>query len=387
MNQNNQALESLVVSRISLLMKFPFFGNLATRLILVPSTEIKTAATDGRSILFNANFINSLKKDEISFVILHEVLHCVLEHVGVDSRLMGREPKLWNISTDMVINLMLVEQGLSLPTTVPCLYDKKYTNWATEAIYDDLMQKSDGEQEKLAGQVLDEHLEDSDEGGPEGTQMTPEQRQALKDDIREAMISAAQSCDPSSIPAGLKRLISEFTEPKIDWRELIQQQIESQVKFDFTYSKPSRRGGGMDVILPSTKKEPAIECTIAIDTSGSITDKMVKEFLSEVNGIMGMYTSFKVAVMCWDTQVYSYQEFDENSSDDLLSYEIEGGGGTDISCVFKYFEENEITPKQLIVFTDMELFGGWGDSTLCDTIWLAKDSNKIAPYGITIKFE
>ena len=383
-----QATESMIVARITLMMKQPFLGNLASRLILKATNEISTAATDGRSLLFNPKFVNKLKKKEIEFLCGHEILHVILSHAGVDSRLDGRDQKIFNCAADFCVNLMLVEQGVGeLITTVPCLYDKKYTNWATEEIYDDLMQKSDSEKSSMSGKVLDEHLKDSDETGPEGTQMTPEQRQAIKDDMREAMISAAQSCEPGSVPAGLKRLISEFTEPKMNWRELIQQQIESQVKFDFTYAKPSRRGSGMDVILPSTKKEPAIECTIAIDTSGSITNKMVSEFLSEVNGIMSMYTSFKVAVMCWDTRVYGYQEFDENNSDGLLSYEINGGGGTDISCVFKYFEENEIEPKQLIVFTDMELFGSWGNPNLCDTIWLAKGSNKVAPYGTTIKFE
>lgn len=382
-----QATESIIVARITLMMKHPFLGNLVSRLLLKPTDEISTAATDGRSILYNPKFVNKLKKKEVEFLCGHECYHVLLEHAGVDCRMNGRDQKIFNFAADFCVNLMLVEQGVGeLITTVPVLYDKKYSNWSTEQIYDDLMQKSDDEKAAMSGKVLDEHLKDTDESGPDGTQMTSEERQALKDDIREAMISAAQSCDPSSIPAGLKRLIGEFTEPKIDWRELIQQQIESQVKFDFTYSKPSRRSGGMDVILPSTKKEPAIECTIAIDTSGSITNKMVQEFLSEVNGIMGMYASFKVAVCCWDTSLYNYQEFDENTSEDLLSYEIKGGGGTDISCVFNYFEENEIEPKQLIVFTDMELYGGWGDENLCDTIWLAKDSNKVAPYGTTIKF-
>lgn len=386
----NQAMESLIVARISLMMKHPFIGNLTSRLILKPDDEISTAATDGRNIFFNAGFINKLVKKEVEFVAAHELFHCVLEHAGVDSRITGKNAKVWNIATDLVVNLMLVEQGMSLPTTVPCLYDKKYTNWSSEEIYNDLMQnKTEDQQSEMSKKVLDEHLTDSGEGSDgesKGSQITPEERQAIKDDIREAMVSAAASCDPGSIPAGIKRLIGSFTEPKMDWKEILRQQIEAQVKSDFTYARPNRKSWGMDAILPSTKKEPSVECVVAIDTSGSISEKMVMSFLSEVLGMMQQHTTFKISVCCWDTCLYNYQEFDENNSDELLEYEVKGGGGTDISCVFEYLKENEIEPKQLVVFTDMELFGGWGDETYCDTIWLANNSNKVAPYGITIKF-
>jgi len=88
------SMESLIVARISILMRNAFFGNLVTRLQLKVKEDIETAATDGRSIFFNPAFINKLKKKDCEFVCLHEILHAILEHAGVDSRLVGRNPSV-----------------------------------------------------------------------------------------------------------------------------------------------------------------------------------------------------------------------------------------------------------------------------------------------------
>ena len=81
-NMSDPVVQSIVAARVSLLFNQPFFGNLATRMELVDATKwCKTAATDGRKLYYNREFIKSLTPDELLFLIGHEVLHLSLIHI------------------------------------------------------------------------------------------------------------------------------------------------------------------------------------------------------------------------------------------------------------------------------------------------------------------
>ena len=130
-----EARERLVTARISLLMKHSFFGNLATRLQLINADEwCPTAATDGKYFYYNSRFIMMLKQPEVVFLVAHEVLHVVYDHMD---RRGDRDPQLWNIADDYCVNADLKKHRVGeFITTVPCLYDHKYADMPAEEVYD-----------------------------------------------------------------------------------------------------------------------------------------------------------------------------------------------------------------------------------------------------------
>jgi predicted metal-dependent peptidase len=393
-----KAIESIIVSRVGLLINNPFWGNIASRLILVPDPGnwCKTAATDGRHIFFSSEFVNKLKPKEVTFLVGHEVLHAVYDHVGDFSRLNGRNVKLFNVACDFVVNQDLVEYKIGERiTTVPVLYDKKYNGMIAEEVYEDLFKNAKKVSiEDLEKLLLDDHLDTDGSGDGDGDddgrpRLSAEERQQIKDELKESLLSAAQSVGVGNVPMGIRRMLKDLTEPQMDWKQILQQQIESQVKNDFTYMRPSRRGWSCDAILPSMKHEPAVEAFVTMDMSGSISDKEIKVFMSELIGIMQQHQSFKIGVCTFDTKVYNYQEYTEDNFEEIYNYEIMGGGGTDFGCVFKFLEENEIETKQIVFLTDGECYN-WGNPDLAPTLWLIKNNHNkgiVAPFGTTIYME
>jgi predicted metal-dependent peptidase len=385
--------ERLITARVGLLLRASFFGNLATRLKLVNADEwCPTAATDGRNFYYNSRFVDMLKPKEIEFLFGHEVLHCVYDHFG---RRGDRDPQLFNIANDYCVNADLKKHRVGeFITTVPCLYDAKYQDMSSEEIYDILYENAEKiDMSQLIDKLLDEHLdgdgqdgsgEDGDEqdkkGGKGRPKLSAEERQKIKDEIKEAVLAAAAASDGAgNLPAGVKRIIEDMTAPKMNWRELLRMQLESTIKSDYTWMRNSRRGWHMDAVMPGMKLDPMIDIAVSIDASGSMLDKMLKDFLGEVAGIMEQFPNYRIHVLSFDTQVYNPQQFDSENLDDITGYEIQGGGGTDFDSVFQYFKDNEIEPKRHIMFTDGYPNGSWGDEQYCDTVFIMHGTTTIVP--------
>lgn len=391
--------DKLVTARIGLLLRAPFFGNLATRLELVNADSwLPTAATDGRKFYYNTEFCNKLKPKELEFLFGHEVLHNVYDHMG---RTGDRDRKLFNCAADFCVNSDLIEQRIGDKIT-PCLYDPKYKGWSAEEVYDDLYEKADKiDIQDLIDQMLDEHLDDKEtDDGPDGEpidgsgkgrpRLTKAERDAIKDEIREAMLQAAQATGAGNLPAGVKRLIKDLTQPVVNWRELLEQQIQSTVKDDFSWMRPNRRSWHMDAVMPGMKPGTQIDVCVAIDTSGSISEDDLRDFLSEVKGIMESYDEYKIRVITWDTSVYNPQEFTSDNMTDITTYQPGGGGGTDPHCVWEWLQENDIEPKKLIMFTDFCFFGWEPDNVkdYCDTVWVIKGNPSAEPeFGVWAHYD
>lgn len=392
--------EKLITARVGLLLKAPFFGNLATRLELTNADAwCSTAATDGRRFYYNSEFIARLSLKETEFLFGHEVLHVVYDHMG---RRGDREPRLWNIADDYCVNADLIEHRIGEKITkVPILYNTKYQGMSAEEVYNDLYQNADKiDIKNLMSQVLDEHLDDDGEdsdgdgdGDKDGNgrpRLSKEERKQIRDEIKEAVLAAAEAAGAGNVPGNIKRMIKDLTAPVVNWRELLQQQIQSIIKNDYTFARPSRRAWHMDAVLPGMKNATTIDVCVAIDTSGSITSEDLKIFLSEVKGIMDMYDDYKVHIITWDTSVYNPQDYSPDKAEDITSYEPGGGGGTDPHCVWEYLQENEIEPKKLIMFTDY-CFYGWSPEKVqdyCDTIWVIKGNPSAEPeFGIWAHYE
>jgi predicted metal-dependent peptidase len=372
---------------VGLLLKASFFGNLATRLKLINADEwCSTAATDGRNFYYNSRFIKMLRPKEIEFLFGHEVLHCVYDHFG---RRGERDHQLWNIANDFCVNADLVKHKVGEKiTTVPCLYDPKYDGMSSEEVYDQLYKKAKKlDIGDLLDKMIDEHL-DGDGEGDEGDEkegkgrpkLSAEERQAIKDEIKEAMLAAAATVDGAgNLPAGVKRLIQELTEPQMNWRELLRMQLESTIKSDYTWMRASRKGWHMDAVMPGMKLDPMIDIAVALDASGSISETMLKDFLGEIQGIMDSFPAYKIHVFTFDTEAYSPAQYDSDNLDDICDYEVKGGGGTDFTAIFDYLKKEEIEPKRLVVFTDGYPFGSWGDENYADTVWILHGTTSIEP--------
>jgi len=386
-------LEKLTTARIGLLLKTPFFGNMATRMQIIDASDwCPTAATDGRNFFYNKDFVEKLSHKKLEFLFAHEIGHCVFDHFG---RAGSRNRQLCNISQDYAINQILVDERIGEKITeVDICYDPKYRGLAWEEIYDQLFgeaEKNGMSLEELMdklGDMLDEHInEDSQDGKGNKPVISKEERQKIKDEIKEAMIQSAAAAGAGKTPAAIQRLIKDLTEPKMDWREVLQMNIQSIIKNDYSFQRPNRKSQSSGIYLPGMKNDETIDVAIAMDMSGSIGMDDAKVFLSEVKGIMDQYVDFNIKIWSFDTEVYNFAEFSADGNDDITTYEPKGGGGTDFKVNWDFMKENGIEPKKFIMFTDGYPWDSWGDPEYCDTLFIVKGGDNTAPFGETVKYD
>lgn len=406
--ESEEAKEKLVAARIKMLFNQPFFGNIACRLLLVDVTDegwCPTAATDGRKFYYNRNFVNMLSTQQCVFLVAHEIGHCIYEHF---LRVNGRDKQYWNMAGDYKINGMLVREKIGeIIDQIKICFDAKYMSdeWYTENVYDDL--KANQAQVQM---TLDVHLDVEGEGedgkpcaggGGDGDEdgdgkgkgkkptISKDDARAISDELKNAVIQAAQSAGAGNVPAEIQRIVGQLTEPKMDWRQFVRVTLESNLVSDFTFMTPNRKSQFNNVVLPAMMRDEKIDICIALDASGSIGQADCTDFLSEVQGIMDQFGSYRIRVWSFDTTVYAYDEFTDDDGRSIEEYQIVGGGGTDFMCNWKFMEDQGIEPDQFIMFTDGEPWGKWGIEDYCDTLFLIKNrySKPEAPFGQTIYYE
>lgn len=419
-------------AKIQLLLTQPFFGNMATglKIILTDSDNhswCSTAATDGRRLYMNRGFVSRLTFDELLFVVAHEVLHVVYDHL---SRRQGRDPEYYNMAADYVINYTLVKAKIGTMPPVGLFKEEYNDSYTSEQVYDLLMKN-----QVTIEMPLDQHLDgagsasgqddgdddgdqdgDEGEGGkPGGKQkpgkgkgtikvkvggngdgppvLTKEELDEIRSEVLARTIQAAQAAQQQEnagcIPAGVKRMIAELTEPKMDWRTMLDCHVRSQQKCDFTFQRLSRIELGGGFIFPAEDDDVMVEADVVIDTSGSMSQEMLREICSEIKGIMTSFQDFKLRLCSFDTMLYDYgKTFTPQNIDDIDSYVPKGGGGTDLSCYWDKLKEEGRIPERVVVFTDGYLYGGWGQPDYAETLWVFYGGNKEkAPYGTTVYYE
>jgi predicted metal-dependent peptidase len=392
-------IDKLTTARVGLLLKAPFFGNMATRMRLIEADDwCPTAATNGRDFFYSTKFVEKLSVKKLEFLFAHEICHAVFDHFG---RVGSRDRMLSNIAQDYAVNQILVDERIGEKITeVQICYDSKYRGKAWEEIYDELYEKAEKismpELLKQLGDLLDEHLKEEGPGEGDGDKegkgnrpsISKEDAQKIRDEIKEAMIQSAAAAGAGKTPAGIQRMIKDLTEPKMNWRELVRMNIQSIVRNDYSFSRPSRKGQMSGAILPGMKQDETIDVAIAIDMSGSIGQEDATVFLSEVKGIMDQYQDFAIDIWCFDTDTYNHQRITHDNDQDLLDYAPEGGGGTDFMANWEFMKEQGIQPKKFIMFTDGYPCGDWGDENYCDTLFIVKGNKDCeAPFGQTVIYE
>ena len=354
LNLADPVVEEIVTVRVSLLFNFPFFGTLALRLNIVDASRwCKTMTTDGKNIYYNRDWVKTLSRPKLHFALTHTVLHCVYDHLG---RRGNRDKQLWDMSTDYIVNYTLVKENIGEPIEKGLLYDEKFTDeMSVEEVYKILEQNSTKIQIPF-DQHMDLGSDQRDENGQSVSvtvmgdgngppQLTEADIEKLHNEMKAAVINAAQQ-NAGKLPGGIQRLLENLTEPKLNWRQLITAHIQSLVKDDYTFTRFSKKtwGLGGKFLIPGQNFLDTIDILCCVDTSGSITDDILRTFLSEVKGIIEVFPQFTLRFMTWDTRVYNYTEFTPSNIDELLNgtYSFDGGGGTSPACIWEYMDEHNI---------------------------------------------
>ena len=390
----------LAAARTKLILDKPFLGALVLRLPMEVANDdwCPTTATDARRFYYNPEFIDCLSLDETQFVLAHEALHCALSHFA---RRQHRRKLHWDMASDYAINPLLIGDGLKAPPgslylqqfkgmTVeeiyPCLDEKDDEQPLDNHVYDKDNSKGSGNsktEKDLSAEKSDkQNTQDQGEGsGGEPEPLTPDETETLNIQWQQRLAGAAQQAMQAGKLGGeMARMVDHLLQPQLPWRLLLARYMTAVARDDFSYIRPSRREG--DFIMPSLRSNQA-ELVVALDTSGSIQDEEMSEFLAEINALKGQIRA-RISLLACDSQLaeeapWEFEAWDEFS----LPEKITGGGGTSFKPVFEWVEQQGLRPDLLVYFTDAE--GAFPSlEPTYPVIWLVKGKRK-TPWGQRIQ--
>ena len=367
---NQEAKDKIIKARVALQKTHPFFSYLALHLqpTEVEAKVVPTLGVDNQgNLYYNPEFVNKMTQDEVKGVVCHEVMHIALEHL---KGLKGKDARVSNVAQDIVINDIILENQLQLPREGLLPHNHEITingnikivkidkkPW--EQVYHELEKKLP--KEKQYG--FDEHMRGDGDGKDDpkdgkGSGDGKDWKQIINEGYAYAKLQG-------KAPAGMDRYVEELNYPKLNWRQMLQKFIVREIPYDFCYTRPSKRSLACGVFMPSVTRE-SLEIGVALDTSGSMSPKDLKECLSETVGIVKAYSNVKLTVVTCDAEVHTVGEV--TSEEDVANLEIKGGGGTDFIPVFKWVEDNKPAMRLLIFFTDG--FGSFPtDAPQVKTLW------------------
>jgi predicted metal-dependent peptidase len=351
-----QAARALAAARVRLVLgrdaKSAFFATLVLRLVPEPGWDLDTVATDGRVLRYFPPFVTGLSPDELVGVLAHEVMHCALAH---PARRGDRDLDNWNVACDLAINPLLVAAGVVLPPSRLMPGEGAYADLdpghPAEEYYarlpgpKDSSNGSNGGEAPAGdpggcGQVVDPANGDPAEGRQveAGWQVAVSQAQA-----------AAAGRGP--LPAGLGRAVDRVLHLPADWREVLREFVSAAARNDYTWTRPNRRFVAQGLYLPGLHSEELGEVVLAVDTSGSIDEKLLGVFAAEANAVLGAYDC-SVTVLYHDTEVQKVQTW--QAADGPLVLDPVGGGGTSHACVFDWLICSGASPACVICLTDLQ---------------------------------
>jgi predicted metal-dependent peptidase len=381
--QNKDAKFRISKMRTIMTLEYPFWGTLAMKMPMTLSDEVPTAATNGQRVLFNEEFVNSLTDDELLFLGCHEIGHPMLEHIF---RRGARDPEGWNIATDIVLNQLLVNEGIGSMPKVGLLDKELYdaAEGQAEKVYDLLPKRGggggDGEEpdDRRGGYPGKGPLDQCEDGAKD--QAEREQRtQEWKVAVAQAA-QAAKMC--GKLSAGIERLVGEILNPKVPWRQVLQQFVVKTKTDERTFARPNRRFASQGLYLPSVSGEAMGELLVAVDCSGSVGPNEMDQFAAELQSIKDELNPQKLHVTYFDSRVSHYEVYEQGEDLDIRPH---GGGGTAFSPVFRYAEENGIEPLACVFLTDLYCHD-FGDQPSYPVLWVTTGREE-APWGQVVKME
>jgi predicted metal-dependent peptidase len=407
MSDNLSAEDRIRKVRISFLRENPFFANISLYLNLIETKNMPMPTMgidyDG-NLYFDPDYVKGLTFSELKGVIGHETLHLALFHL---LRKGSRDKELWNVSCDLAINLILQEQEFRLPRGV--LLSDEFQGMSAEQIYDELYKKAkkikihiDGQGNvtigNMSGKQFDKHFypnkgENGNGGsgkkdkdykgkGEEDSPLSEGEIKRLQDEWKKRVVEAeVLAKQMGKMPAGLERMIGTLLEPKINWKALLYRYVTNEIISDMSYSRPHKKSESIGIYFPHTVKEN-VEIAIAVDSSGSIGQEEITEFMSEIMSISRSFANINMTVMVCDAKIHDV--YDIRNGFDPKDIKIRGGGGTDFRDVFKWIQENKPYTKLLIFFTDG--YGEYPKDETTKTLWVLKNDYRV-PFGEKIVFK
>ena len=396
-----------------MLVKYPFFGSVVASVGYKENKDIQTVGTDGETIYYNPEYLEGLSVEEQTFIFAHEVCHIAFNHI---LRSEGKNPELWNIATDGVINQFLKRDGLKMAPGVVDMVEA--INYDTEQLYEKLLsliqEQSGGESgedsqkedkskqdvghdthsmweqavkkhkkqqektdkkksllDKLLGKDKEKtELEKKQEelesmGEKDAFKKNLEDKKKQLEELKEAISKQASQAGTSTNRD--IRTVNDIgtAKPLIDWRYVLREAIKYDV--DWSYKNATLEDG---VVSANLEEQPMPETEIVLDTSGSINEVLLKNFLRECKNIL-QHTKLKVG--CFDTEFYGFHEI--RTEEDIEKMRFEGGGGTNFDVAVGAFSRRV---ENKIIFTDGE--ASMPDMPL-DAIWIVFGGEKINPKG------
>jgi len=374
---DHSARQKIGKARAQLLINQPFFGGLALRLQLEEAAGLGTMGVDGRKIYYDPEFVHKLRGDELQFVVAHEVMHCALQHV---TRTNGRDHGKFNRAGDYAINPILKDAGLTMPKDG--LIDPQYAGKSADEIYTLLPDEQQGGGNNFGG--CGEFVKAKGEDGQ--STASPAEAKQLENNWKAATAQAAQQARKAGkLPGSLDHLVEGLLSPKIDWKAALRMFIQITTdNNDSTWCPPNRRFAHRGLYLPSHRSTKLPHLVVAFDTSGSVSDKELQAFVSELNSILDESPTRLTQIMC-DSEIQSVKEYTPYDLP-LDGVECKGRGGTWFKPVTDYVQDMDEAPAALIYATD-----GFPCDTPEDpgvpTIFVTTQNEDFASFGDVIKIE
>tara|TARA_R110002167_G_scaffold92425_3_gene248259 strand:- start:1720 stop:2823 length:1104 start_codon:yes stop_codon:yes gene_type:complete len=356
----------LLKAKIELMTRSAFISTIALSLKHVITSDTQTADVNGYVIRYNPEFIKNQTVTQFAGLVAHECWHVAFQHL---SRRGSRDPIIWNVAGDYIINHMLTKAGFQIPTGG--LLDNKYDHtWSTDQVYDELMKNQTDFD--TSGLMLDLNEDGAleDDGGI-GSSITNTIVRART----QAQISGEEKA--GLIPDEILRRIEELLNPKLPWQVILAKFLDTRIREEYSWARKNRRYP--TDYLPSLHSYGLGNLTFAIDTSGSIDNDALKDMLSEIQGIQQVFNPEHMTVIDCDSVIHQIHDVDQSTN--ILDLKFVGGGGTRFQPVLDYVENH---PTQaLIYFTDLE-----GESDLrdidCPIIWICTSDHEPSSIGETI---
>ena len=388
------------------IMGHPRYTALAGVLMIGEKTiedDIPTACTNGRDVKYGRAFVDGLTDAELRGLVLHEDEgHKLHRHLEIWKWMYDIDPHLANCACDYVINIKIVDDNkddgfAQLPEGG--LVDERFRGMDSAQVFNILRKEQEEQQSQDSQDNESEGDGEQSEGGTTGSNnaavgqetgfdehdwegaqsLSDEEQRELARDIDEAIRQGAMAA--GKMGGTGNRDLDELLQPQVDWREVLREFIQNTCAGNdySTYARPNRRLMSQGIIMPSGISEQVGELVIAIDTSGSIGQRELTAFLSEVKGVCDTVKPDKLRLLYWGSSVVGDEAYDMHELDNLTkSTKPMGGGGTDVNCVTQYMADEGIKPQACIVLTDGYLYSGWGDWT-CPILWAILDNKGAVP--------
>ncbi len=344
-------MKRLLQSRMRLLCTNGFYGLLLMHVTFSLDETLDTAATDGERIYFGPEFLDSISDAELDFVIMHEIMHVVLQHLA---RKGERDMERFNIAADIVVNSEIMnsfggdERKISV-NGEPAMHltpdGQEGYLFTAEQVYE------------MLGKVMPASGFKDDHSMWESAEENGKLQDVWVQRLKEAC-AAMEIRDPDHsrglLPAFAERFLKELRNPQIDWRKILTEFVQEEI-MDYSFTPPDRRFDGGDFFLPDfNEREDRLEKILfMIDTSGSMSDEMITAAYSEIKGAIDQFDGKLSGWLgFFDALVIPPKPFSDEA--ELRIIRPEGGGGTDFNAVFEYVRKNmqENLPASIIILTD-----------------------------------